>query len=303
MNEDDRNGLPGGAERDPGLDRVYRAAGRDEPPARLDAAILAAAHREVGARPRAATSVLRRWQVPVSIAAVIVLSVSLVTLVQEEGGEQLVRPAPPARPSMPPASEMARTAPAPAEAGRPRPSFSEPAKPVVEPRRHVPAGAPVATDGLAADSLGEAAGPSSEQQGAGEVAQPDGMSRPRPQPFRDAAPSSSERRAATPPAEDSAPAAAERNAAPMASAPAPAPARSRIMAEARKEAASADAGAPVWQGFDKEPPRKWLERIDELRRQGRAADADAMLVEYKRRFPGHSLPTGQAGSAAPGTGP
>jgi hypothetical protein len=311
MNEDNRGGLPGGAERDPGLDRLYRSTGREEPPARLDAAILAAAHREAGARPRAVTSLLRRWQVPVSIAAVIVQSVSLVTLVKEEGGGQLVPPTPPSRPSAPPASELARTAPAPApaEAERPRPSASAPADPIVEPRRDAPTGAPAATDGLARDALGEATGPSSAQQGAGAAAS--GVAgRPQPQPFPDAAiPPAPGRLDAVPPAAsgedraERAPAAAERNAAPVAAAPAPEPARSRIMAKARKEAASADAGTPVWQEFEKESPQKWLERIGELRRQGRATDADAMLAEYKRRFPGHPLPPGHADSSAPEAGP
>jgi len=82
-------GTPGDADRDPRLDRSYRDLPRDEPPAHLDAAILAAAHREVGARPRPASDRLRAWRVPVSIAAVVVLSVSVVTLVREEGGDKL----------------------------------------------------------------------------------------------------------------------------------------------------------------------------------------------------------------------
>ena len=82
-------GTPGGSDRDSGLDRLYHEVPRDEPPARLDAAILAAAHRAVGARPRPASERLRAWRVPVSIAAVVVLSVSVVTLVREEGGDKL----------------------------------------------------------------------------------------------------------------------------------------------------------------------------------------------------------------------
>ena len=86
------SGVPGDAERDPRLDRLYRETAREEPPARVDAAILAAAHREVGARPRAVSARLRGWRVPVSIAAVVVLSVSLVTVMREEGGGQLEPP-------------------------------------------------------------------------------------------------------------------------------------------------------------------------------------------------------------------
>jgi hypothetical protein len=91
-NERNGSGTGGGAERDPRLDRAYRAGAREEPPAHLDAAILAAARREVGARPHAVSARLRAWRVPVSIAAVVVLSVSLVTLVREEGGGKLEQP-------------------------------------------------------------------------------------------------------------------------------------------------------------------------------------------------------------------
>ena len=101
-------GTAGDAERDPRLDRLYRVGAREEPPARLDAAILAAARREVGARPRAVSARLRAWRVPLSVAAVVVLSVSLVTLVREEGGGQLEQP-----PAMDLYSKPAETAPAP----------------------------------------------------------------------------------------------------------------------------------------------------------------------------------------------
>ncbi len=122
-------------EQDQRLARLYEAAGSDAPAPELDAAILAAARRSVHAGPRAggggdAAPVVRQkrnWYVPMSIAAVLVLSVSVVTLVQEEkGGElaqppmprasvpakpKLIEPAAPA-PSPPPAAVLARPAPA-----------------------------------------------------------------------------------------------------------------------------------------------------------------------------------------------
>ena len=89
-------------ERQPQLARLLQAAGGEEPPAALDAAVLAAARREVSARPQvvggggeAATPVPRQkrnWYVPLSIAAVLVMSVSLVTLVQQEKGDELTQP-------------------------------------------------------------------------------------------------------------------------------------------------------------------------------------------------------------------
>jgi resuscitation-promoting factor RpfA len=96
-----------GIERDPRLARLYEAVGDEAPPAALDAAILAAARREVNAAPQvvassggdgrgrdavAAVRSQRNWYVPMSIAAVLVLSVSLVTLVQQEKGDELAQP-------------------------------------------------------------------------------------------------------------------------------------------------------------------------------------------------------------------
>ncbi|HKB83724.1 MAG TPA: hypothetical protein VKD04_11035 [Burkholderiales bacterium] len=56
----------------------YRAGAKDEPPARLDAAVLAAARREVE-QPRRRSN----WHVPASIAAMLVIGVSLVLLVRD----------------------------------------------------------------------------------------------------------------------------------------------------------------------------------------------------------------------------
>ena len=75
--------LPENPEREPALDRAYAAAEREEPPARLDNAIRAAARREVGAGPSLLASARRTWHVPVSLAAVLVLSATLVTLMKE----------------------------------------------------------------------------------------------------------------------------------------------------------------------------------------------------------------------------
>src|SRR5260221_2077332 len=79
-------------ERDDRLAALYRAATQDEPPEALDDPIRAAARRAVSSKPRSALSSLRRsWGVPVSIAAVVVLSVSLVVVIRDEAPE-MVRP-------------------------------------------------------------------------------------------------------------------------------------------------------------------------------------------------------------------
>ena len=102
-----------GIERDSTLTAIYRAAGEEAPPVALDDAIRAAARREVGARPRPAGFAFgHSWRVPLSIAAVLVLSVSLVTLLQEEAPELAAPPR-----AEPPTIEVERKPAAGAESG------------------------------------------------------------------------------------------------------------------------------------------------------------------------------------------
>lgn len=78
----------------------YRDAGRDvQPPAHLDAAILAASRRAVGADPRAPARApgWRRWRVPVAAAAVIVIAAS-VTVLSGRRHETLLDAGPPPAP-------------------------------------------------------------------------------------------------------------------------------------------------------------------------------------------------------------
>ena len=91
-------------ERDAGLVRLLGIAGEEAPPPALDAAILAAARRAAHAQPQGSrssgasqpprVSATRRWYAPVSIAAVLVVSVSLVTVVYREQGDELIQPSP-----------------------------------------------------------------------------------------------------------------------------------------------------------------------------------------------------------------
>ena len=123
------------SELDKDLSARYRAASRDEPPAHVDAAILAAAKRAVDSQPRPAGAPrrLRRWYVPVSLAAVIMLSV-IVTLniererpvvvmadavpVVREKEQKLAQQAPEPPPAPPAVAEL-RPAPKPAKPAAP----------------------------------------------------------------------------------------------------------------------------------------------------------------------------------------
>ena len=330
-NERNGSGVGGGADRDPRLDRVYRAGVREEPPAHLDAVILAAARREVGARPRALTSRLRAWRVPVSIAAVVVLSVSLVTVVREEGGGKLEQPT-----AMFEYSKPAETAPAPpAAAPEAAKAPARAAPPSVAPAARDTTLGATASSKLAGDAARREDRAREGQPAASELQAARSGAVPSPQPFQ-GAPASPERRQVL--ATDQAtgagvatqsagtrPSVAEVPAAPAATAPRP---TARMMqrdqaaiedasgavSAARSPAAIAPAEKPqskakaraqsgpkladatrltaLMKDFDAQLPEKWLERIEALRREGRMEDADELLAEFKRRFPNHPLPPG-----------
>jgi len=114
----------------------YRSASAEEPAAVIDAAIRAHARRAVGSRPRRrGSSFSANWRVPLSIAAVMVLSVSLTVLtVRQEkhwpSADQL-----PARQGVP-AVEPQAVAPPPAAASTPPRSH---AKPRTEEKQDAPA--------------------------------------------------------------------------------------------------------------------------------------------------------------------
>src|SRR6185437_6238208 len=122
------------------LERAYRSLAREEPPGALDARVLAAAHRAV-ARPSAA----RRWGVPVSLAALLVLAVG-VTLEMQHEQPGIETSAPSERPSAPaeaapapPAQPMTQPAPQAQSMAKPAPQArSSPARPL-EAKRASPA--------------------------------------------------------------------------------------------------------------------------------------------------------------------
>ena len=304
MSDPSRNGNPAN---DPGLARLYREAAREEPPAHLDAAILSAAHRDVGARPRPFDSAaLRSWRLPVSIAAVVVLSVSIVMLMVEEGGDQF--PEPPR--SIPKAVPEQRAEVA-DQASNQASARSQRAGPTP------PASAPAAEPSGARETTGEPrlAGKSAVEE-AGKQPTPATPAGPAPRPLPSTPPSvaSSGQRAAEPkPARqpDSAtPRATMRSPQPESaresasstigvrglseqSPPAPS---GRVVPQAAAPAPSVKPAPPPWQSalvqeYEHQPPEKWIEKIAELKRDGKTIEADDMLAEFKKRFPDYPLPS------------
>ena len=284
------NNGAGSGERDPRLDLLYRDAAREAPPVHLDAAILAAARREVGARPRSLSAQLRRWRVPVSIAAVVVLSVSLVTLVGEKSTDPLMielrstaklpvarteePPEQPAEPAKAPeARQRARTATPEAFSLR----FDEgPAKAAAAPKSAAERDARSSAEPVAGPETG-AAPPAVAIGGALSSQLQESAPRPAADAPQQQAPTMGIRGSAA-------------DAAPPVAAPQPKPMEKRMQAERAKPLA--DKRPPVWRGLEQEPPQKWLERLAELKRQGRTGDANELLAELKRRFPDYPLPSG-----------
>jgi len=263
-------------ENDLQLAAMYRAGADAAPPAHLDDAIRAAARREVAAGPRRAGA--RRWALPVSLAAVLVLSVSAVTMMREQGAD---RPdsmiSPPETPTMTPPREIAQPpVTAAAETTPKRRSVTSPPVTVAD-APAAQAGPPVPAQAMSGrvaeaeravpESRAKAAAAESNRTEAPVAASRDYTVS---QPLLRSAPASMA-------AEMSDGAGASASA--KAAAPAPAAALSAVPAR----------GA-LWQDLLREPPEKWIQRIAELRRTGKTADADTLAAEFRRRFPDQRLP-------------
>ena len=232
----------------------YRAGAADEPSARLDAAILAAARRELAQpRPR------RNWQRPASIAAMLVIGVSLILLVRDNEpplpslDRHAADEAKLARPASP---QLAmKTQP---EAGGNRPGEGRPSRE----RSTRPDRAPVVRDEMAAMQ---------ENAASGESAQP-AASPASPAVAGMAEPAEKERSRI----EESAGVSASK--------------KSKALADAATESR---AGARALRKDDvapgPAPPQDWLGRIDALLREGKDAEAKEQLLRFRKQFPDYPL--------------
>ena len=236
-------------ERDPKVTAAYRSLGAEEPPRALDEAILAAARRP---RISPARTWTQRWARPLSLAAVVVLSVTVTLQMQLEqpGIDGLQAPQP-----APPAAERAQ----PPSLGQKEDQAKPQAR--LEARRAEPK--PFA-DASADRAPAAAAGPATTQAPAAPPSAESGNLASRDDAGSGAAL-----------AKRSAPAAAAR----------PAPAQAAETASAPAAQSSAEQAAKL----SGETPERELERIAQLRAEGKHDEADKALAEFRKRYPDYKI--------------
>ncbi len=235
--------------------RHYRELGAEEPPRALDEAILAAARREAGAGPAPLSlrSSRQRWYAPLATAAVLVLAVA-VTLNMQLERPGIESPAPPPRADTPASQQELKL-----KAEEQLASIAKQPAKEMSPARRKDTGQ-VAPAPPAAPAVRE------------------------PQPFAaDRAPAS---------AGAAAPAAASRGVESSVTG-----SLAREMEERTSRDAEAASRAPRMGPFQAQAKRaentanaeKELERIAQLRVQGRHDEADKALADFRKRFPEYAI--------------
>ncbi len=255
--------------RDSRVSAAYRELPGEGPPPALDAAIQAAARRAVGSRPAAG----RRWQKPLSIAAVFMLAVA-VSLQVERDKPVVVDETPVSAGSAEyPVSQAqeAQEAVVPAE-NRAPPLKKESAAPLAPPAQAPPA---AATQSAPAPETNKRFAPDPSPAGLPVPSSPAVADAP---PSRDAIAPSAPAQAPAPQAAAGAAARDER------ARPAP-PAALRAKKEASREVTLQEKA--MSEALD--TPERGLERIAELRARGLHDEADRALAEFRRARPGYRI--------------
>jgi len=263
---------------DPRVSAGYQALGREHPPEALDAAILAASRRAVGAGPRRGP--LRRWALPVSIAAVVVLTMSLVVRIELERPDLETATPVPVAPQVLEEKAAQRADKKEADAALAKRNAQPAAKPKSQALEAAPAPAPSA--------------PAEVERARGEGQVMRAPAAPAPAPARQFVPEPPAAGAPAP-AASSAPSALGAASAPAGASEAPA---ARLSSEnegagrtanqaALEDRAKASADTV---GKRDESPRAWLERIARLRREGRVKEADESLADFRKRYPDYEIP-------------
>ena len=247
------------------LDRAYRSLAREEPPAALDARVLAAARRAV-VRP----SLARRWGVPVSMAALLVLAIGVTLEMQyEQPGIETSAPKAPATPAMensprqePASGSLQSAAPAASPQPRAQPesksALAVPVKPAQKKaKREAPQAFPAAP---------------APMQAQGNLVPQAPRAQSLPERASQAAPA--------PPAAASVP---------MPAAPPAAEQRFAAPAPSMAKRSASAGGAAADRMTATTSPTAELEKIAKLREAGRDAEADRALDEFRERYPDYRI--------------
>ncbi len=238
------------------LSRAYKEAAGEKPPAALDAAILQEARHAVDHGGRVARGPFARtWLVPASLAAVLLLTVGLVTFVSRESGE------------------------APSPAGAPRRALEADRLQSQQPRSKLEAQAPAAPGDERTSLKRKRAGPPAPL-----AEEPALMKQQKAPAEKKAAP-------APPPAKmrTDAPASVT-----PAMVPAESTERRRARDEVggqskedkREQRPPAALTATEMRALS---PEEWLKRIAQLREQGKHDEAEASLAAFKKRYPDYPI--------------
>jgi hypothetical protein len=267
---------PDNSPRDAELARLYCQAQAPEPPPALDAAILAASREALQPQRQ---PWWRRLQVPVTLAATVMLAVMLTLSIERHPPEEAGVPAkiaPPGKeapaPATAPAAKGQATAPQPGQSGVPTSAAKtlprQPARPEPRPSTADHADVPPAAPSPAAPSPAASA-PAAAVSGspAPAPAAPDrNQALPAPAAVRATESSIGELRE-------------ERKAL---AAPIPATGAAPAPATADRALGKREKAAPN--------PADWIEEIRALRRQGATQEAERRLGEFRAAFPDYPLP-------------
>jgi len=247
-------------EGDSALSRLYRQGGDEQPGAHLDARIRARAHDAVAPDKRVAHSPFaHNWMVPTSLAAVLMLSVSVVVLMPEP--VEVPGPAGDRSANGSPETVMSRELPDKAADTEQQPAAESAVAPAQAAKRRKQS----SDDGTGDDGTGAAGGRAAE------------FARDARQPAK---------------ADDEAPGEERKEAAPRVQSPSIDDAQSSPWAPAALESASqaAPPPGPMPASAVRDDPRAWLRFIESLLDEQKLEGAKANLRAFRGRYPDYPLP-------------
>lgn len=271
--------------RDEELSRIYRDAEAPVPPQRVDDNILAASRRVAGAKPRSARAgFARRWGAPVALAATVVVTTTLTLMVFERQSDL---------DATAPAAQRADQ-PSKSKSAEPKPAVRAPATPVAQAEARRDREEPRPSAGAAKNVR-----PGTEQPGfaANVPRAPETSRKEQTRPASAAAaPFSGERAGADQQALS--PEAQRAREAPRQAPRAPGAAligdantlRESASTLQRAGVIGASAGRGAGSESKERTPEKWLEDIRKLKTQGKTAEVERELAEFKKRYPDYRLP-------------